>query len=162
LIIEPSFREVARGLMEVRQQLIESGYQPLAPCTHSLPCPLLVHSVKDWCHHRVHFDPPAWWTEMESHLPMRNRTLTYSYLLASRTAFDGKYRGWARAIGDTLPENGKTKQAICRKDQREFVSWLHKHGPPPQIAHGALIRGVDQAEVKGTELRPAPGSLHWE
>lgn len=96
---------------------------------------------------------------MEAILPMKNRTLTYSYLLVSRRVPHPSHRGWARVIGDTLKERGKTRQMICRGEKREFLSWLLKRGEPEEIPHGALIHGVDQAEVKGPELRPQPGSL---
>src|SRR5262249_41465244 len=111
------------------------------------------------CHQRIAFSPPDWFSAIEAHLPMKNRTLTYSYLLASRTVTDQKWRGATRVIGDTLPENGKTRQMICRGPKREFLSWLHKAGPVPQIPHGALVNGVDESEVKGGELRPGP--LTW-
>ena len=83
LIIEPSTRDCGRQLMTWRQRLIERGYRALAPCTHDAACPLLVESNKDWCHHRVEFTGPSWWPALEDALPMKNRTLTYSYLLMS-------------------------------------------------------------------------------
>ena len=87
---------------------------------------------------------------------MKNNTLTYSYLVASKTARDQKYRGAVRVIGDTLPEKGKTRQMICRGPQREFFSWLHKNGEPPMIPHGALVSDPGNFETKGGELRVGP------
>lgn len=161
LIVEPSTRTCGRDLMAWRQKLLLEGFTPLAPCTHAEACPLLTYSQKDWCHQRIHLAAPEWFGRLENHLPMKNRTLTYSYLLMSRTVKDEAWRRMARAIGDTLVENGKTRQMICRGPAREFLSWLHKHGPPPEIPHGALIRGVDGSEVKGADLRPSLGQLTW-
>jgi hypothetical protein len=161
LIVEPSTRECGRALMEWRARLIARGFSALAPCTHDEDCPLLTQSTRDWCHMRVPFNAPDWWLALEEHLPMKNRTLTYSYLLASRSIRDENWRGSTRVIGDTLPENGKTRQMICRGPRREFLSWLHKRGPVPRIPHGALIRTLDDAEIKGAEVRPA-GDLPWE
>lgn len=161
LIVEPSTQERGRELMQWRARLMRDGFNPLAPCTHAADCPLLVNSARDWCHMRMHFAAPEEFRRLEEHLPMKNRTLTYSYLLMSRSVTDGEWRGSARVIGDTLVENGKTKQMICRGSRREFLSWLHRHGVAPAIPHGALVRGVDAAEVKGSELRAAPGSLEW-
>lgn len=158
LIVEPSTRECGRTLMEWRQKFIASGMLPLAPCTHQGQCPLLLHSGRDWCHMRVEY--PGWWPELEAELPMKNRTLTYSYLLLSQTVTDKTWRGAARAIGDTLEERGKTRQMICRGEAREFLSWLHRHGEPPRIPHGALIRGVENCEPRGAELRPT-STLEW-
>lgn len=162
LIVEPSTQACGRELMQWRTKFIKSAFAPLAPCTHNHECPLLTKSTRDWCHMRVHFSAPEWFDDIEKRLPMKNRTLTYSYLLMSRTVTDLSWRGSARAIGDTLIENGKTRQMICRGPEREFLSWLHKFGPPPEVPHGALIRGVESAEVKGAELRAAPSSLSWE
>jgi len=159
LILEPSTRERGRALMEWRQRFIVEGIEPLAPCTHSAACPLLSHSPRDWCHMRIHFEGPRWWQEIEDHLPMKNRTLTYSYLLASRTVRDDQWRGAARVIGDTLPEKGKTRQMICRGPEREFFSWLHKNGEPPLIPHGTLVKNLGNPEIKGGELRVGP--VEW-
>ena len=159
LILEPSTRERGRALMEWRTKFIASGFEPLAPCTHSLACPLLTQSPRDWCHQRIHFEGPDWWMEIEDRLPMKNRTLTFSYLLASRTVRDTDWRGAVRIIGDTLPEKGKTRQMICRGPEREFFSWLKKNGEPPVIPHGALVKDPGPFELKGGELRI--GSVDW-
>ena len=160
LILEPSTRECGRSLMEWRAKFIDAGFTMLAPCTHHEACPLLVNSSRDWCHQRVAFEAPDWWLEIENHLPMKNRTLTYSYLLFSRSASRGAWDGAIRVIGDTLEERGKTRQLICRGPQREFFSWLHKEGDPPSIPHGALIKPID-APVKSSEVR-VPRDLRWE
>jgi ribosomal protein RSM22 (predicted rRNA methylase) len=159
LIVEPSTRDCGRALMEWRSRFLEQGLTALAPCTHQQACPLLVHSPRDWCHMRVHFDAPEWWRAIESHLPMKNRTLTYSYLLLSRSE-DQKWAGSTRVIGDTLHEKGKTRQMICRGPEREFLSWLHRDGDAPDIPHGALIRDLGPAEAKGHEIR-AGRDLKW-
>lgn len=170
LLVEPSTRDTARQLMEWRGRLLKQGFHILAPCTHSLECPLLAHSNRDWCHMRVGFEAPDWWLALEEDLPMKNRSLTYSYLLLSRTISDEKWRSHfpatptpARVTGDTLEERGKTRQMVCRGSEREFVSWLHRDGEPPFIPHGALLRGVESCEVKGSELRvTASSALKWE
>lgn len=161
LILEPSTRECGRALMEWRSKFIAKGLQPLAPCTHSMDCPLLVHSPRDWCHMRVHFEGPEWWQAIEDRLPMKNRTLTYSYLLMSRTVEDREWRGRVRVIGDTLEEKGKTRQMICRGSDREFFAWMHKNGEAPMIPHGSLVRDLGLHEVKSNELRVSR-DLRWE
>lgn len=169
LIVEPSTRDCGRQLMEWRSKLIAQGFNVLAPCTHEKDCPLLVHSNRDWCHMRVAFEAPEWWLELEEDLPMKNRTLTYSYLLVSKTVRNESWRSRypeeptpARVTGDTLEERGKTRQMICRGPEREFLSWLHRYGEPPRVPHGALLKGVEQCEPKGGELRVTPETrLDW-
>ncbi|MBX3022856.1 MAG: hypothetical protein KF799_14370 [Bdellovibrionales bacterium] len=169
LIVEPSTRDCGRQLMQWRGRLMSEGFHVLAPCTHEQTCPLLEHSERDWCHMRVGFEAPEWWLLLEDELPMKNRTLTYSYLLLSRKVQDDKWRSFypltptpARVTGDTLEERGKTRQMVCRGPEREFVSWLHREGPPPFIPHGALLKGLEGCDVKGAELRVNPSThLQW-
>ena len=161
LIVEPSFRDTGRALMKARAYWIENGWTPLAPCTHSGPCPLLEHSDRDWCHQRVHFKASDRFLKLESHLPMKNQTLTYSYLLLSRACQTPAWRGATRVIGDTLYEKGKVRQLICRGPEREFLSWLSRAGEPPRIPHGALIADLGEVDVKGNERRPR-AKLIWD
>lgn len=160
LIIEPSTRECGRELMSWRAKLMAQGFTALAPCTHEQSCPLLTRSTRDWCHFRIGFEGPADWEELETFLPMKNRTLTYSYLLMSRTITQPAYRGAIRVIGDTLEERGKSRQLICRNDKREFLAWLHKEQTPPLIPSGSLIPDLGEAIEKSEEIRPK-NTLSW-
>ncbi len=161
LIVEPSTRDCGRDLMQWRDKFIAMGFSPLAPCVHQQGCPLLLESKKDWCHTRVHFSGPTWWRDLEEHLPMQNRTLTYSYLLLSKSELVRRQPYVARVIGDTLREKGKSRQMLCRGPQREFLSWLHKQGEPPEIPHGALIQDLGPFETKAAELRVTGPGLTW-
>lgn len=126
-IIEPATHQDGRKLLALRAQLIESGYQIWAPCTHMQACPLQTHSARDWCHDRIHISAPKWLTDIESHLPMRNRTLTFSYLLARRSSAPPKaLADLARLTGDCLEEKGKNRQSVCRGPEREFLAWFPK------------------------------------
>ncbi len=152
LIIEPSSQNESRELMGLRADLIDKGYSIQAPCTHQLSCPLLKHSKRDWCHDRIHIEKPQWLEALEAHLPMTNNSLTFSYLAYSNQRSEQNER-LARVIGDTLQEKGKTRQALCRNDQREFLSWLKRDGKPQFLEHGQLIRMREDYENKGNELR---------
>lgn len=157
MILEPSTSQDGRRLMNLRQNLIENGYSIWAPCTHQLPCPLLTHSKNDWCHDRAHVKAPAWFTDLEKLLPMKNRTVTTSYLLArKRKPVEGVNTSAttkARLTGDSLDEKGKTRQLLCRNDQREFLTWMHKSLKVQTLARGDLIDLPDDFEVKANELR---------
>jgi len=157
-IIEPSTQEDGRRLMQTRADLIEKGYHIWAPCTHHGPCPLLTQSARDWCHDRVHWRAPDWFLEMERHLPMKNRTITHSYLLARRShAPPAVLRELARLTGDTLVEKGKTRQSICRGPDREFLAWFPqrfpKGTPDFTLERGRLIRFKSEPVKKSSELR---------
>jgi hypothetical protein len=153
MIVEPSTSEDARKLLQLRQKLIEQKWFAWAPCRHQQACPLLTHSKKDWCHDRVHFKKPAWFEKLESELPMKNNTLTMSYLLLRKTPprFDPSRN--ARLTGDLLKEKGKDRMLICRGPDREFLSWLHRNGEAPDLKRGDLFQIDPNYPKKADELR---------
>ncbi len=151
MILDPATTQDGRRLLELRQKLIDQGFYMWAPCLHQKPCPLLTKSKTDWCHDRSAISAPNWYSAMESHLPMRNLTVTTSYLLARRKA-PQKAHNLIRLIGDHLKEKGKSRQMICRGPDREFLSWLHRDGTPPVYPRGDLLE-MPTVELRGNELR---------
>ena len=152
MILEPSTQQDGRQLIQLRQKLIDNGFFIWSPCTHQKQCPLLLHSKKDWCHHRLHWKMPSWFHEIEKQLPMKNGTLTYSYLLAAKTPSPAA-GGTFRLTGDLQKEKGKSKIMACRGEEREFLSWLKKEKIDLDIRRGDLLQ-VSESEKKGAELRP--------
>jgi len=163
MIVEPSTQEDGRRLQELRSTLIAKGFSIWGPCIHEKPCPLLTHSKKDWCHDRLLLRRPPWLEKIESHLPWENKSLTMSYLLARKKSPPWKNKTsshQARVIGDTLFEKGKTRQLICKDDERVFMAWLHKtHSEIPSVARGSLIRWPNE-ELKSNEIR-AQGKIEY-
>ncbi len=157
ILIEPSTREDGRRLLEFRNELMASGYWIWAPCTHQLECPLLKQSKRDWCHDRVEGTLPAWHRELDKLLPMRNRTVTFSYLIASRRK-PKRFSHLARLTGDFLKEKGKSKQLVCFDEKRRFLSWMKKdHKGFKGFDRGDLIELpselLDKGELRGDEIR---------
>ncbi|MGE5085034.1 MAG: small ribosomal subunit Rsm22 family protein [Bacillota bacterium] len=151
MIAEPSTQQDGRKLLALRQKLIEKGYYVWAPCTHQNACPLLSQSKTDWCHDRIFFTAPNWFQKLEEHLPMKNRTLTTSYLLMRKTKPSEIHA--ARVVGDTLKEKGKDRQMICRGPDREFLAWMHKNKIQQDIPRGVLIEVPDSLQKVSNELR---------
>ncbi|KYG69509.1 hypothetical protein AZI87_10040 [Bdellovibrio bacteriovorus] len=151
MLVEPSTQQDGRKLLQLRQKLLENGYHVWAPCTHEGPCPLLTQSKHDWCHDRVHFQAPEWFLKMEEQLPMKNRTLTMSYLLIRKTR--PEVLAAARVVGDRLEEKGKDRQMICRGPEREFLAWMHKLKIQQEIPRGVLIKNPTEAQKVSNELR---------
>jgi hypothetical protein len=163
IIIEPATQEDGRRLLEVRKKFLERGYKVLAPCTHQGQCPLLTQTPRDWCHDRIAITMPSWFQEIEKHLPIKNRTLTFSYLIVAhpKTKMTSPI-GKARVIGDLLLEKGKARQMICRGENREFLSWMSRHGEPQEIPRGAVISAEIPGEQKAQELRiSSPLAVEW-
>jgi len=153
MILEPSTQQDGRKLLELRQKLIKDGYSIWAPCTHQNKCPLLTQSKTDWCHDRIFFSMPAWFEAIEQHLPMKNKTLTTSYLLARKSKAPALAASTARTVGDHLKEKGKDRQLICRGEEREFLAWMHKQGLQQEIPRGVLIQIPESSQKVSNELR---------
>ncbi|MEK2687447.1 small ribosomal subunit Rsm22 family protein [Bdellovibrio sp. GT3] len=151
MIAEPSTQQDGRKLMQLRAKLLEKGFHVWAPCTHEGLCPQLTQSKTDWCHDRIHFAAPKWFLSMEEQLPMKNRTLTTSYLLMRKTKPSPIHA--ARVVGDTLKEKGKDRQMICRGPDREFLAWMHKFKIQQEIPRGALITVPEDLQKVSNELR---------
>lgn len=153
MFLEPSTSDDGRQLLELRQKLIDQGYSIWGPCTHQLKCPLLNESKTDWCHDRITVDAPDWFLELEQLLPMRNRTVTTSYILARKQKTPEYTHQIGRLTGDSREEKGKTRQMFCRGENREFLTWMHKKINPQIFPRGELIELPENFELKANELR---------
>jgi len=153
MILEPSTQDDGRKLQNLRAKLIADGYSIYAPCTHHQACPLLTQSKTDWCHDRILFSMPLWFEKLEQHLPMKNRTLTTSYLLARKQKPTELAANIGRTVGDRLKEKGKDRQMVCRGTEREFLAWMHKSGLEQDIPRGVLIEIPEDVQKISNELR---------
>lgn len=153
VISEPSLKDVARRLQALRPSLQTSGFQIEAPCLHQEACALLTHSKNDWCHTRLHIEMPEWFKKIEAYLPIKNQTLTLSYLAARKNSSVVRKPSEFRIIGDTLFEKGKTRQAVCRNEKREYLSWLKKEGEAPVIDRGCHIDVKSEMKDVSNEIR---------
>lgn len=158
MILEPSTQDDGRKLMELRSKLIEKGFHILAPCTHQGVCPLLSSSKKDWCHDRIHFNKPGWFQKIENQLPIKNDTLTFSYLLAEKknlkkSEIQTNNQKIARLTGDLLNEKGKSRQLVCMNDERLFLTWMHKTTDVQDIGRGSLVELPENTKPISNELR---------
>jgi hypothetical protein len=152
MIVEPSTRQRGRRLQELREQFLKKGFFAWAPCTHQKNCPLLHQNKNDWCHDRIHFEQPDWFAALETLLPMKNKTLTFSYLLLRKQA-PKELAYAARTVGDQLKEKGKYRQMVCRDEKREFLAWMLKETEPQEIPRGTLIKWPDEFSEKSNEIR---------
>ena len=152
IVLEPSTQLQSRELLQKRQTWLDQGFSVWAPCTHQGACPLLQSAQQDWCHDRVHVDLPDWFLAIEERLPMRNRTITFSYLVLAKKP--GPQLGdVARLTGDLRVEKGKSRQMVCHSSEREFLAWLHREGQAPELPRGSLIRWPQSSPRKSQEIR---------
>lgn len=165
LILEPSTQQDGRKLMALREQLITKGFHIWAPCLHQDGCPLLSQSGRDWCHDRFHLAPPPWFNKLEKELPMKNATLTTSYLAARKSPppLNNSLSPRVRLVGDFLPEKGKSRQMACRGSEREFLAWLHRTVEPQEIPRGEIVELPAKFKKVSNEIRlEEPISLRTE
>lgn len=161
MLIEPSTRAHGRRLLQLRDDLIlNRGFYAWAPCPHQGPCPLLNNSDRDWCHDRIAWDAPPWFLRIETELPIKNPTLTFSYVLLKKTPPQARVseKLLARITGDALAEKGKTRQLICIDSQRRFLSWFPQRLDRETLRHfdfyrGDLLELESNLEERGNEMR---------
>lgn len=154
MILEPATNQDGRKLLQLRQKLISAGYFIWAPCLHQQDCPLLTTSKTDWCHDRFHVQAPEWFLKLEELLPIKNRTVTTSYLLARKMKPEITIEsGLGRLTGDSMKEKGKTRQMLCRGTEREFLTWMHKNKTEQVLPRGELVYLPSDLQQKSNELR---------
>jgi hypothetical protein len=155
LVVEPGTKKDFSNLLRLRETLLHAGYSVWAPCIHQAACPF-TQTPNDWCH--FHAPRPKewhWFMEIEDRLPIKNRTVSFSYLAAKRQTPEPVLHH-ARTIGATRREKGKTRQRVCRNSKKEYLSWLSKDGPAPEVPSGDLIEIPKTAIIKGEEIRLHP------
>lgn len=106
LIIEPGTPEGFDRIHSARSQLIELGAHILAPCTHTLACPIF---NKGWCHFAERIERSC------LHKRLKEGTLgyedeKYSYLIASKTKLP---LARARIIGHPKKRSGHLLVPTC-------------------------------------------------
>lgn len=149
VILEPGQKKFSKNLIQLRKKALLKNYLPLAPCPHVEDCPM-EQGDKKWCHDSS-LKPPHL---NDFKLPFSEKRLNFSYLILSRSLshFETSPHR-ARLIGDLQKEKGKTKVAICRNQNTEFLSWLNKFKLQMEISRGDLVELPIEAEKKGQELR---------
>lgn len=157
IILEPSTQNISRNLLKFREMAIEKGYQVLAPCLHSLKCPMLHESKKDWCFDRTSIELPLFVQDLYKVLPFDTHFLTFSYLWLTQRKEFRKTDADFRMVGDWQKEKGKDKIMVCRSEDREFLSILKKDKASnkdlQKLQRGELLSLGSTFEKKGNELR---------
>lgn len=121
--VESATHDVARRLVAgVRESLLEAGgWRVVAPCTHSLACPMLSESAeRHWCHHfarvpsEAHQD--AVLAGVAKELGLDLRVLPYSFMVMDKGQAPQQEAGDARVIGRALEYKAFLKVLSCQPD----------------------------------------------
>jgi len=145
IIIEPALRETSRGMLEVRDGLLEHGYTVYSPCLGSDSCPVLA-DPRDWCHEDLPWDPPALIKELDRLVGLRKDSLKFSYLVLRKDGLslaDIQDKNAFRIVSEPLVSRGKKEFYICGHGLRKLVTRLDKdttslNGPFENLKRGEV------------------------
>ena len=155
VLIEPALRQPTRDLMQVRDQLLkEHGWQALAPCLHSKPCPMLAATRGDWCHFYVPWQEPAYLKQVDRMVGNDNRFLKVGYVIIgaqnkAQVCDDQE----ALVVSNQMKTRGKIEVLVCNAAGLTRVSRLDKDQSEENEDLGRIYRG-DWVEVPGLKNQP--------
>jgi ribosomal protein RSM22 (predicted rRNA methylase) len=130
ILLEPALRETSRALLAVRDHLLGKGFDVIAPCFFTGPCPALIRE-RDWCH--------------DSAVRGAGR-VDFSYLVVRASGDASTDPALCRIVSDPLPEKGRLKLFACGSDGRHPLVRLDRHASPSNAAIEELVRG-DTARI---------------
>lgn len=120
LFVDPGTRLGGSTIMALRDAALESGLNPLSPCTHTDPCPLARSERKgfqaSWCHFIfAAVDAPEWLRKLSRKAGLYKTSLTLSPLLLSKEAPQGVPRDGlpCRVISQAFPVRNRQCRYAC-------------------------------------------------
>jgi hypothetical protein len=128
--VEPGTHAESRRLAAIRDRLCKR-LQPVAPCTHAEPCPVLLpENERHWCHHftrppmAVHQSPE--WSAFTRELKIDLGTVPYSFLVMTSRAYTPPDE-YVRVVGHPRVFKGFCNLLCCNK------SGLHDWSLPQKV-----------------------------
>jgi len=147
LTVEPGVPQSGRFISFLRAAFLETGRQPLSPCTHASDCPFF-NNKKRWCHFAYEtFDAPKELQQLSAAAALPKERLVFSYLLTA-TAKINDMKNKLRVISDAfpLPQNRFGRYGCCSKGlvllagERKLIERIHCGSLVPMTAD---IKGCD-------------------
>lgn len=144
MIVEPALRETSRGLLHVRDRLLqEKRCNVYSPCLHENDCPAMINP-HDWCHEERIWDPPAVIQEIDEQVGFIKDALKFSYLLLRK---DGKTiveRGpdVYRVVSELREMKGEKRAWLCNEQGRQEVGRQDRLASPQNEALDYWHRGA--------------------
>lgn len=85
LFVEPGTRLGGKNMVSLREQALEAGLHPVAPCPHSATCP--VQESRSWCHFTFDIGgAPAWLLDLSRQAHLNKEGLSMSFMLLQNAA----------------------------------------------------------------------------
>lgn len=115
LLLEPGTFSASRSLMALRDSLLLRGtsLNPLFPCTHSDPCPMLKTLPNDWCHGTMPAARSRLIRDLDELTGFNKHRIKYSAFLAAKGAKTPK---GLRVIGEPKKDRRGVHAMLCGGD----------------------------------------------
>lgn len=112
LIIETGVRLTGRIIAEMRTQMLDKGYKPIAPCPHTGECPMPALGQGPWCHFNFSAKgAPGWLTEISKEASLEKDNVTLNFLYLSQNG--AQEWGAVRAVSEPFKLHGDKGQYAC-------------------------------------------------
>lgn len=118
-LMDPANEQPARQLMELRDQLVDTGTM-LYPCPHSHKCPMLASS-RDWCYSEFSWQPPVVIQYIDKNLKLNRKKLSCSAFFVVNpevaAALSGETK-WQYIVVGRPTDVTKVSHKLPRRDRR--------------------------------------------
>jgi SAM-dependent methyltransferase len=154
LVIEPALRETSRGLLEVRNRLLEKGFAVRSPCLFRGACPALERET-DWCHSERPWDPPRMIADIARAAGLHKEALKMTYMTFTRQPSEPQpvsEERLFRIVSEPLHSKGRQRYMGCGPEGRVGLSLQEKHINEGNQIFSRLARG-EVIAIEGTEQR---------
>ncbi|MBX3351104.1 MAG: hypothetical protein KF747_20470, partial [Nitrospira sp.] len=123
MVVEPALRETSRGLLHVRDRLLQEKRCTIySPCLHENVCPALV-KPDDWCHEERAWEPPAVIQQIDAEVGFIKDALKFSYLLLRKDGktLIGRRPDMYRVVSELREMKGEKRAWLCNEQGRQEV-----------------------------------------
>lgn len=129
LLIETGVRLTGRIVAELRTQILDKGFKPIAPCPHIEECPMPAtgHGTP-WCHFNFSTKgAPIWLETLSKEAQLEKDNVTLNFLYFSQKG--GANWGAVRAISEPFKLHGNKGQYACSDRGLTLIDFGPKSRP---------------------------------
>lgn len=160
LIVEPSHRLSASGLMQLRDRLSQTNLSVLAPCVGALRCPLL-QTKKGWCHMEQPWQMPKPLQDLDRILGLDHRLLKSSYLLLAKAKPQRVSLQKARVVSGPMVNKGNTHHYVCTKEGLVELTQAHSSKTLLPFLRGQML-DRPLASLESVLVKPMKEPIPWQ
>lgn len=156
-ILDPALLKTSRDLIEVRNNLVDSGFNVYSPCMCTSTCPVIKAGEGHTCHAEVRWRPIEPVASLAEAAGLDRESVKMTFFLFSRAkdvpddmAGDPIY---ARVVSDgMLNKSGRVRFLLCDGKKR-FPLSAKKDDEVAKAAHFFFLKRYDRIEVLDAEVR---------